>query len=205
VLGQTTCNTDSLDWPRPELGGSHHLRPHSILYVYPQDLHSNDFLSQDSQGGVPKLSRFGLLGFWELITPSSDLRLGWNLKKTCSSSQDSVSHSTCTHRNRVNFWLLVVKSQIASLILDPSFNHNLCCRSPNGSCKIILDIYALGNFQRYKEHFNARCFGPCNQALNSQEFRKTSSSHFWECEFHPHTCFKVGLRHSYILNELTLT
>jgi hypothetical protein len=36
VLGQATGNTDSLDsldLPRPGLGGSHHLPPYSILYV----------------------------------------------------------------------------------------------------------------------------------------------------------------------------
>ncbi len=72
VLGQSTGNTDSLDSPRPGLGGSHHLPPYSILCVAPQHPHPNDFQSQDSQGGVPKLSQFGLSELWELITPSSD-------------------------------------------------------------------------------------------------------------------------------------
>jgi hypothetical protein len=113
VLGQATGNTDSLDSPRPGLGGSHHLPPYSILCVCARHLHSNDFLSQDSQGGVPKLSRFGLSGLWELITPNSDLRSGWGLKQTSSSTQElsnSVLHSTCTHRGRVDSWLLVVGS-----------------------------------------------------------------------------------------------
>jgi hypothetical protein len=35
---------------------------------------------------------------------------------------------------------LVVKNQIANLIPDPSFGHNLCFRCPNGSCDPILDI-----------------------------------------------------------------
>ncbi len=73
VLGQAMGNTDSLDSPRPGLGGSHHLPPYSILCVAPLHLHPNDFYSRDSQGGVPKLSWFGLPGFWELITLSSDL------------------------------------------------------------------------------------------------------------------------------------
>jgi hypothetical protein len=104
VLGQATGNTDSLDPPRPELGGSHHLPPYSILCVCPQDLHPNGFLSWDSQGGVLKLSRFELPGLWEVITPSSNLQLGWGLKKTCSSPQElsnGVSHSTYTHRDQV--------------------------------------------------------------------------------------------------------
>jgi len=44
--------------------------------VAPPHPHPNGFYSRDSQGGVPKLSQFGLLGLWELITPGLDLRLG---------------------------------------------------------------------------------------------------------------------------------
>jgi hypothetical protein len=190
-------NTDSLDSPRPELGGSHHLPPYIILCVHPRRLHPNDFLSRDSQGGVSKLSLFRLLGLWELITPSSDLWLGWGLKESCSSPQElsnGVPQFTCTQRNRVDYWLLVVRSQTANLTPSPSFDHNLCCRCPNGSCKAILNIYTSRRFQWYKEDFNARCFYPCNQALSFQESQRTPSSHFWECEFHPHTCPKVGLQ-----------
>jgi hypothetical protein len=135
-------------------------------------------------------------GLWKLIIPSSDLRLEWSLKNCFSSPQDlsnGVLHSTCTHRGRVDSRLLVVGSQTVSLTLGPAFDHNLCYRYPNGSCKAILDIYTSRPFQRYKEHFNARCFGPWNQALSFWESRRTPSSHFWECEFYPHTCLKVGL------------
>jgi hypothetical protein len=197
VLGQTTCNTNSLDSPRPRLRGSHHLPPYSILCIYSRHLHPNGFLSRDSQGGVPKLSRFGLLGLWELITPNSDLWLGWCLKQTCSSPQElfnDVLHFTCTHRGRVDSRILVVESQTASLIPGPSFDHNLCCKCPNGSYEAIFDIYTSRIFQQYKEHLKARCFDPYNWALKFRESRRTPSSHFWECEFHPHTCFKVGLR-----------
>jgi hypothetical protein len=197
VLGQTTNNTNSLDSPRPGLGGSHHLPPYSILCVYPWHLHLNDFLSRDSQGGVSRLSWFGLPGLWELITPSSDLRLGWGLKQTCSSPQDlsnGVLHSTYTHRRRVDSWLLVIGSQNVSLTPSPSFYHNFYCICLNGSYKAIFDIYTSRPFQRYKEHLNARCFDPCNQDLNFWESRRTPSSHLWECEFHPHICLKVGLR-----------
>jgi hypothetical protein len=99
-------------------GGSHHLPPYSILCICPQHLHSNDFLSQDSQGGVPKLSQFGLLGLWEFITPSSNLQLGWGLKQTCISAQEffnGVSHFTFTHWDQVHSRLLVVKSRTANL------------------------------------------------------------------------------------------
>jgi len=197
VLGQTTSNTDSIDSSWLELGGSHHLPPYSILCVALSHLHPNGFYSRDSQGGVRKLSQFGLSGLWEPITPSSDLELGWGIKQTCSSPQDlfnGMSHSICTHRDRVDSWLFVVGNQIASLTPDPSFDHNLCCSYLNGLCEAIFDIYTSRPFQRYKKHFKARCFDLCNRALKLRESRRTPSSHFWECESHLHTCFKVGLQ-----------
>jgi hypothetical protein len=105
-----------------------------------------------------------------------------------------VLHSTCTHWGQVDSRLLVVGSQTASLTPGLSFDRNLCCKYPNDSCEAILDIYTSRPFQRYKEHLNARCFDLCNQALSFWESRRTPSSHFWECEFHPHTCLKMGLQ-----------
>jgi hypothetical protein len=181
VLGRTTGNTASLDSPRPALWGSRHLPPYSILCVVLPHPHPNDFYSWDSQGGVPKLSRFGLPGLWELITPNSDLGLGWGLKQSCSSPQDlsnGVLHFICTHRDRVDSWLFVVGSQTTNLTPGPSFNHNLCCKCPNGSCEAIFDIYTSRPFQRYKEHFKARCFSLCCRALKLWESQRTPSSHF---------------------------
>jgi hypothetical protein len=163
---------DSLDSPRPGLGGSHHLPPYNILYASSRHLHPNGFLSRDSQGGVPKLSWFGLPGLWELITPSLDLRLGRGMKQTCSSPQEvfnGVSHSTCTHQGQVNSRLVVVGSQTASLTPDPSFDHNLCCRCLNCTCEASFDIYTSKPFQWYKKHLKARCFDPCNRALSIRE------------------------------------
>jgi len=140
VLEQVTGNTDSLDSPRLELRGSQHLPPYSILCVTSPHPHPNGFYSRDSQGEVPKLSRFGLPGLSKLITPVSNLGLGWSLKQTCNSFQElsnGVSHFICTHWDRVDFRLFVVGSQIASLTPDPSFDHNLCSRCPNGSCEAI--------------------------------------------------------------------
>jgi len=197
VLGQARGNMDSFDSPRPRLRGSHHLPPYSILCVAPLHPHPNGFYSQDSQGGVPKLSRFGLLGLWRLIPPGSDLGLGWGPKQTCSSPQDlsyGVSHSICTHWGRVDSRLFVVGSQTACFTLSPSFDHNSCCKCSNGSCEAILNIYTLKTFQQYKEYFKARCFELCNRALKLWESRRTPSSHFWECESHLHTFLKVGLR-----------
>jgi len=163
VLGQATGNLDSLDSPRPELRGSNHLPPYSILYSSPPHLHPNGSFSQDSQGGVSKLSRFRLPGFWMLITPRPELGLGQGPNQSCSSPcelSNDVSHFTCTHRNRVDSQLLMVGSQTANLTPGPSFEHNLCCRCSNGSCESILDIYTSRPFQRYKECLNARCFDP---------------------------------------------
>jgi hypothetical protein len=60
----------------------------------------------------------------------------------------------------------MVKSQIASLTFDLSFDHNLCFICSNGSREPILDIYASIAFQWYKELFNLMGFDPCNRPLN---------------------------------------
>jgi len=181
---------DSLDSPRPGFEGSHHLPPYNIICVAPREPHPNGIFSRDSQGGVPKLSRVGLPRFWELISPSSGLRLEWGLNQSCSFPRElsnALLHPFCRRREEVDSRLLVVGSQIASLTPGLSFAHNLGCRCPNGSCEAILDIYTLRPFHWYKEHPNARCLAPCNQALNFWESRRIPSPHFWECEFHLHT------------------
>ncbi len=78
-------------------------------------------------------------------------------------------HATCTQRNRVNSWLLVVGSQTANLTLDLSFGHNLCFICPNGSCEPILDIYVSINFQWYKKLFNPLGFDLYDFSLNIRE------------------------------------
>jgi hypothetical protein len=144
------------------------------------------------------LSRFGLSKLWDVTTPGLDLRLEPGLKQTCSCPQElsnGVSHSFCTPQGRVDSRLFVVGSQTASLTPGLSFDHNLCSKCLNGPCKAIFDIYTLRPFQRYKENLKARCFDLCDRALKSWESWRTPSSHFRECESHPHTCLKVGLRH----------
>jgi hypothetical protein len=168
-VGTSHMHLDSLDSPRPRLGGSHHLPPYSILYVRPRRLHPNGFLSWDSQSEVPKLSWFGLPGLWTTITSRLDLRSGRGLNQTCSPPQEisnAMSHSTFQRRIWVDSRLLVVGSQIVSLTFGPFFANNLGCNCPNGSCEAILDIYTSRPFQRYKKHFNARCFDPCNRLLS---------------------------------------
>jgi hypothetical protein len=117
------------------------------------------------------LSRFGLPGLWELIIPRSDLELWWGMKQSCSSPQDlsnGVLYSIWTHRGQVDSRLFVVESQSVSLTPNPSFDHNVCFRCLNGSCKAIFDIYTSRPFQRYKEHLKARCL--------------TSAIELWNCE-----------------------
>jgi hypothetical protein len=191
---------DSQDSPRPKLRGSHHLPPYSIFYVIPSHPHPNGFLSRDSQGGVSKLSQFGLSGFCKVITFCSDLRLGWGLKQTCRSPSELsniVSHYTCTHQGWVDSQLLVVESQIASLTPGLSFAHNLCCKCPNGSCEAIFDIYTLIYFQWCEKHLKARCFDPCNWALKSHTHTLILT------HTHTHTLPKVGLQHPHILLFIT--
>jgi len=100
---------DSLDSPRPGLGGSHHLPPYSILCSSPPHLHPNGSFSRDSQSGVPKLSRFGFPGLWAFITSRPKLGSEQGLNQSCSSPQElsnGVLHFTCTHQNRVDSRLL---------------------------------------------------------------------------------------------------
>ncbi len=197
MFGQATGDLDSLDSPRPGLGGSHHLPPYSILCSSARRVHPNGYFSRDSQGGVPKLSRFGLPGLWASITSRPELGLGWGLNQSCSTCRElsnAMSQSRCKRRKEVDSRLLVVGSQTASLTPGPSFAHNFSWRWPNGSCEAILDIYTSRPFQWNKEHLNARCFDPWTRALNFQESRRTPSSHSWECGIHPHTYPKVGLR-----------
>jgi len=204
VLGQATGYL-GLTWlTTARTRGSHHLPQYSILCNSPPHLHPNGSFSWDSQNGVLNLSWFGLLGLWTRITSRPKLGSRRGLNQSCSSPwelSNSVSHFTCTHWNRVDSWLLMVGSQTASLTPDVSFDHNLCCRCPNGSCKAILDIYTWRTFQRYKERLNARCFDPWNYALSFWESRRTPKSHFQECEWRPHNSLKVGLRHSPPLEE----
>jgi len=104
--------------PRLRLRGSHHLPPYSSLCVSPQRLHSNGYFSRDSQVGVPKLSRVGVLGLWTLITLHPKLRSGRGLNQSCSSRRElskAVSYFFRQGREEVDSRLLVVGSQIGSL------------------------------------------------------------------------------------------
>jgi hypothetical protein len=169
-----------------------------VLCVTPRRGHPNGFLSRDSQSGVPKLSRVGVLGLWTTITSRPDLWSGRGLNQSCSPRRElfnAMSHSRNARRERVDSRLLVVGSQTANLTPGPSFAHNLGCRCPNDQCEAIFDIYASRPFQWHQEHPNARCFGPCCRTLNIRESRRTPSPQLWECWASPPHLAKVGLRH----------
>ncbi len=98
------------------------------------------------------------------------------MKKSCRSCQklfNGIWHATYTQGNRVDSWLSVVGSQIANLTPGPSFDHNLCFKCLNGSCKPISDIYIPKSFQWYKICFNPMSFDPCNYFLNIWKFIET--------------------------------
>jgi len=69
-------------------------------------------------------------------------------------------HTTCTHVIQGDSQSLVVKNQIGTLILNPSFGHNLCYKYSNGSCEPNLDIYVSRNLKWYNELFNLMNFDP---------------------------------------------
>ncbi len=145
------------DTPRPELEGSHHLPPYSILCATFRGLHPNGSFSQDSQVGVSKLSRncpeivpVGVPGLWELITLDYKVWSQRGLNQSCNPRRDlsnDVSHCQFGGREKVDSRLFVVGSQIGSLTPGPSFAHNLGYKCPNGQGEAIFVIYASRPFQ----------------------------------------------------------
>ncbi len=152
-VGTSHEHFDTQDSPRPGLGGSYHL-PH---LVYSTALRGG-YIQMVLFPGTPKLESrncpetvpVGVPGLRELITPDCKIRSPRGLNQSCSSPRElsnAVSHFRIGCREEVDYRLLVVESQIASLTLGPSFAHNLGCRCPNDQCEAILNIYALRNFQ----------------------------------------------------------
>jgi hypothetical protein len=153
--------------------------------------------SRDSQVGVPKLSRVGVLGLWTIIAPRPKLGSGQGLNQSCSSPWELFNvmlHCLRRHREEVDSWLLMVGSQTGSLTPGPSFAHNLGCRCPNGQCDPILDIYTSRSFHWYKERTKARWFDPSNRLLNFWESRRTPFSTFGSVSCLLTLSPKVGLR-----------
>jgi len=116
MLGQATSNTDTQNSPRPKLGGSHHLPPYSTLCTSPQGPHPNDFLSRNSQVGVPKSPKLGLPQLWSSITLWASLGSRCDLKQSCSPRQElsnGMSHAVCKQVNRVDSWLFLSGVKLA--------------------------------------------------------------------------------------------
>jgi hypothetical protein len=176
-MDKPQANTNSQDSSWLRFGGTHHLPSYNILCAWPRDQHSNVILSQDSQMEIPKFPKLKLSPLWTRITLFAYLRLRWNLKQSCSPHWDlfnNMWHTTWTQGDWGDSWLLVIRSQIDNLIPNPSFNHNLCFKNPNGSCKPILDMCILRTFQWYNEHLNSMGLNdPFNQILKIWESIKT--------------------------------
>jgi hypothetical protein len=109
--------------------------PYSIFCAWPRGQHPNVILFYDSQVGIPKFPKLGLLQLWRPITLCANLWLKWCLKKSCNPRRElsnSMWRATCTQGNHGDSWLLVVGSQIDKLILDISFGHILCFSAQMG-------------------------------------------------------------------------
>jgi hypothetical protein len=90
--------------------------------------------------GILKFPKLGFTWFWMPITFCANLWLRWGMKQSCSPHRElfnNMWHTTCTYINQGDYWLLMVGSQIGTLIPGPSFGHNLCFKYPNGRCKTI--------------------------------------------------------------------
>jgi len=157
----------------------------------PRGPHPNGILSQDSQVGVPKLPKLGLPWLWGPITLCADLWLKWGLKQSyspCQELSNGMLHATYKQGNRVDSWLLVVKSPTTNLTPNPSFGHNLCFKCPNGWCEPISDIYISISFQWYKELLNPLGFDPCNHRYCNFIFTTMAIDHII---YFPYLPFRV--------------
>ncbi len=99
------------------------------------------------------MSRFGLPRLWTSITSRSKFGSGQGSNQSYSSPRElsnSMSHTIIGRREEVDFRLLVVGSQTASLTPSPSFAHNLSCRCLNGQCEASWDIYTSDLFNDTK-------------------------------------------------------
>jgi hypothetical protein len=136
------------------------------------------FFPRTLKSWVPKFPKLGFLPLWMRITYFSNLWLKWGLMQSCNLCLDisnDMCHATYKHVIQSDSWFLMVGSQIAILISSLSFSHNLSCKYSNGSCKPILNIYILRNFQWCNELFNLMNFDLSNFRLKIQNSIKTST------------------------------
>ncbi len=174
---ETQAKTNSKNSPRLKLGGSHHLPPYIIFCAWPWGLHPMSFCLGTPKLGVLEFLKLGLPQLWKPIMSCEDLRLRWGLKKSynpCWKFFNNMWNATFAQVNQSDSWLLIVWSQIDTLTLNLSFGHNLCFKSPNGSCELILDIYVSIIFQWYKEVVNLMSFDPWKCFLKIQKSIRSS-------------------------------
>jgi hypothetical protein len=133
---------NSQDSSQPGVEGSHHLPYYNILYDKPQGLHPNAILSQVEIPGILEGHNFLCRPLIKVRSKKS-YNFRWELF-------NDMWHATYTQVNQGDTWLLVVRSQIGSLIPGPSFGHKLFFKHSNGSCEPILDIYVFRAFQWYR-------------------------------------------------------
>ncbi len=202
MLGQTTDNSRLTRFTTAQIRGKPPPPPYIILYASPWHLHPNGFLFRDTQGGVPKLSRFRLPPLYGTITLCSDLRLGWSLKQTYSSRRElsnGLLNSTYMHRGRVDSRLLTVGNQIATLtpglfcvitcVVDVQMTH----ASPFSTSTLRYLSNGIKNVSMQS------VLAPAIEFWNFGESRWTPKSPFWKCESHPPTLLEAGLQHFHTL------
>jgi len=101
------------------------------------------FCSETLKLRVSKFSKLGLPWLWRPISFCANLRLKWNMNKSfnlCRDLSNNMWHITYPQANQGNSWLLMVVNQIRKLSPDLFFDHNLCFKYSNGTCKPFLDI-----------------------------------------------------------------
>ncbi len=80
----------------------------------------------------------------------------------CQELFNDMWHDTCTHVIQNDFQLLVVGSQIDTLTLNLSFNHNLCCKYSNGSFRaIVLNVNKVASlYANLKKLYELHNYNP---------------------------------------------
>jgi hypothetical protein len=94
------------------------------------------FCPRTPKMGMLKFLKLRFLKLWRHVTSYANLQLRWDLNQSCNFRQEfskDMWHTTYTHIIQGDYWFLVVRNQIGTLIRNPSFGHNLCYKYSNGS------------------------------------------------------------------------
>jgi hypothetical protein len=110
------------------LGKKHHSPPYNIFYDSPWGLHPNDTFSRTPKWESQNWDSC-CLELWTLISLSKQACLDCTRKISYNVQKDlfnGVLHAPIKYHLIPSLRGFVVGSQIFNLILDPSFDHNLC-------------------------------------------------------------------------------